>query len=107
AVPYTNVIAPNELVAGSQLVEKIPLKPSWENHDVDCCVVVMAIRTRITSTSRPAASARICKTRSPSGRRCASGWADPATSAGSALTAALTTGSPSELAALVDPPLTR
>ena len=60
--------APNWLVAGSQLFVKI-FRPSAENHDAACWLVETAIRTRITSTSRPEASARIWKPRSPSGRR--------------------------------------
>jgi hypothetical protein len=34
--------------------EKVPREL---NHEVDCCVVATAIRTRIASTKRPAASA--------------------------------------------------
>ena len=81
--------APNWLVAGSQLFVKI-FRPSVENHDEACWLVETAIRTRITSTSRPEASARIWKPRSPSGRRAESGPADPAGTAGSAFTAVLT-----------------
>src|SRR5512142_2735081 len=57
------------------------------------------MRTRITRTSRPAASARYWKPRSPNGRRCASGPADPAARAGSACATVLTTMNPSELLA--------
>ena len=60
--------APNWLAAGFQLLVKI-FKPSVLNHDEACWLVETAIRTRITSTSRPHASARIWKPRSPSGRR--------------------------------------
>src|SRR5215468_400097 len=80
--------APKWLFAVSQLFVKI-FRPSEENHDAACWVVETAIRTRITSTSRPEASARIWKPRSPSGRRCDRG-ADPAVPAGSAFTAVLT-----------------
>src|SRR5689334_19317953 len=72
------------------------LQPAVLNHDEACWLVEIAIRARITSTSTPAAAARIWKTRSPSGRRWASGWADPAGAAGSACTAALMTANPSE-----------
>ena len=60
--------APNWLFAGFQVFEKI-FRPSVVNHDEACWLVETAIRTRITSTSRPEASARIWKPRSPSGRR--------------------------------------
>src|SRR5438105_7703364 len=83
-VPYRKAIAPNLLAAGSQSTEKIPLKPSAENHDEACWLVENAIRTRITSTSRPEARARIWKPRSPSGRRTDRWLADPAWPAGSA-----------------------
>src|ERR1700751_3276173 len=88
--------APNWLLAGSQLFVKI-FRPSAENHDEACWLVETAIRTRITSTSRPEASARIWKMRSPRGGRAVSGRADPAGPAGSALTAVLTMWSQSEL----------
>src|SRR6516164_5837514 len=80
--------APKWSVAGSQLFVKI-FQPSAENHDEACWLVVTAIRTRITSTSRPEERARIWKPRSPSGRRCDRA-ADPAGLAGSAFTAVLT-----------------
>src|ERR1700751_436332 len=89
--------APNWLVAGSQLFVKI-FRPSAENQDAACWLVVTAIRTRITSTSRPEPSARIWKRRSPSGRRCDRG-ADPAVPAGSAFTAVLTMSNRSDLGA--------
>ena len=60
--------APNWLAVGFQVLEKI-LMPSVENHEEACWLVETAIRTRITSTSRPAASARAWKLMSPSGRR--------------------------------------
>src|ERR1700761_1651116 len=44
-VPYTNAIAPNLLCAGSQSVEKMPDQPSVVNQEVDCWVMVTAIRT--------------------------------------------------------------
>src|SRR6266581_9143653 len=87
--------APNWLAAGSQLVEKI-FRPSVLNHDVACWLVEMAIRTRITSTSRPAASARPWKPRSPSGRCLIRVPVDPAGlvgPAGSTCVTALTTTS--------------
>ena len=59
--------APNWLFAGFQVVEKI-FQPWLENHEEACWPVEIAIRTRITSTSRPAASAMTWKLRSPSGR---------------------------------------
>ena len=59
---------PALLGVGFQSLVKI-LKPSAENHDAACWLVVTAIRTRITSTSRPHPRARIAKLRSPSGRR--------------------------------------
>jgi hypothetical protein len=62
-----NARAPNWLFAGFQVLEKI-FRPSAENHDEACWLVEIAIRTRITSTSRPATSAMTPKTRSPSGR---------------------------------------
>src|ERR1700733_12979118 len=74
--------APNWLAVGFQVLEKI-LMPSVENHEEACWVVEMAIRTRITSTSRPAASAMAWKLMSPNGRRCDKGRADPAGPAGS------------------------
>ena len=69
--------APNWLAAGSQLLVKI-FRPSVLNHEEACWLVVTAIRTRITSTSRPEASERIWKARSPSGRRSERGPVDPA-----------------------------
>src|SRR5215471_6127817 len=59
----------------------------------------MAIRSRITSTSRPDASVMIAKPRSPSGRRCSRGRADPAGMAGSAFVTVLTTPGPRVLPA--------
>src|SRR5215831_10594189 len=59
----------------------------------------MAIRSRITSTSRPHASVTIANPRSPSGRRCSRGWADPAGIAGSAFVTVLTTPGPRVLPA--------
>ena len=88
-VPYTNAIAPNLPCAGSQSTEKMPAQPSEVNQEVDCWAMVTAIRTRITSTSRPDASARSWKARSPSGLRGDSPEADPAGMAGSACTVAL------------------
>src|SRR5580704_1130575 len=90
--------APNWLAAGFQLLVKI-FRPSVLNHDEACWLVEIAIRTRITSTSRPDASVRIWKPRSPSGRRCDSGWADPAGTAGSTCVTVLTTSSRSDLRA--------
>src|SRR5215831_21142167 len=78
-----NASAPNWLAAGFQVFPKIP-SPSVLNHSEACWLVEKAIRMRITSTSRPAASAMIWKVRSPSGRRWARGWADPAIPAGPA-----------------------
>src|SRR5215468_5184687 len=69
--------APNFLAAGSQTVPKIP-HPSVLNHNEACWVVERAIRTRITSTSRPDPSAMAAKLRSPSGRRSDRGRAGPA-----------------------------
>src|ERR1700747_3079737 len=88
-VPYTNAIAPNLPCAGSQSTEKMPDQPSVVNHWVDCWVMVIAIRTRITSTNSPDASAMIWKEMSPSGLRRISPEADPAGVAGSACTVAL------------------
>src|ERR1019366_5151768 len=68
AVPYMKGSAPNWLAAGFQLFEKI-FRPWLLNHDEACWLVETALRTRITSTSRPDASARTWKPRSPSGRR--------------------------------------
>src|SRR5215469_5109434 len=79
---------PNWFCAGFQLYEKMP-QPSVVNHDEAWLVVVMAIRTRITSTSRPAPSARYANRRSPSGRRRSKGEADPAGTAGSTFVATL------------------
>src|SRR6516165_9535107 len=87
--------APKSLAAGFQLLVKI-FQPSVENHDEACWLVETAIQTRITSTSRPDASAMIAKARSPSGRCCLRGSADPAGTAGSALVTVLTTASPSD-----------
>src|SRR6266576_3330314 len=75
--------APNWLATGFQTVPKIP-HPSALNHGTACWVVETAIRMRITSTSRPDASAMIWKVRSPSGRRSDRGRADPAGTAGPA-----------------------
>src|SRR6266516_5209486 len=75
--------APNLLAAGFQVGEKI-FTPSVLNHNAACWLVETAIRTSITSTSRPHASARNWKLRSPSGRRWARGWAGPAGTAGPA-----------------------
>ena len=75
--------APNWLVAGFQVVPKIP-RPSALNHGAACWVVENAIRTRITSTSSPAASVMAWKVRSPSGRRSDRGRAGPAGVAGPA-----------------------
>src|SRR6185295_19217096 len=58
--------------------------PSVVNHDEACWVVEKAIRMRMTSTSRPDASAMIWKVRSPSGRRSDRGRAGPAGTAGPA-----------------------
>ena len=88
--------APNWLAPGFQLLVKI-FRPSVENHDEACWLVETAIRTRITSTSRPHASARTGKPRSPSGRRSDRGRADPAGTAGSARVTVLTTASRSDL----------
>src|SRR5215831_18539633 len=93
--------APNWLFAGSQLFVKI-FRPSAENHDAACWLVETAIRTRITSTSRPEASARIAKPRSPSGRCCDKVRADPAAPAGSAFTSVLMTSNRSDLRARAD-----
>src|SRR6516165_10413623 len=98
--------APKSLVVGFQLLVKI-FQPSAVNHEEACWVVEKAIRTRITSTSRPHASARIWKLRSPSGRRCDKGWAGPATSAGPAFVTVLTTTNPSDLRAFRRPSLRR
>src|ERR1019366_1244149 len=89
AVPYMKGSAPNWFAAGFQLFEKI-FRPSVLNHDEACWLVETAIRTRITSTSRPAASARTWKPRSPSGRRSDRARADPAGPAGSACATVLT-----------------
>src|ERR1700726_4256422 len=92
------VSAPYLPVVGSQSLVKI-FVPSVLNHDEACWLVETAIRTRITSTSRPAASARIWKPRSPSGRRSDSGRVDPAGTAGSTRVAAPPTSSRSDLRA--------
>src|SRR5271155_5579883 len=89
---------PNWLAPGFQLLVKI-LRPSLENHDEACWVVVNAIRTRITSTSRPHERARIWKVRSPSGRRWDRPGVDPAGLAGSTRVTVLTTASPSDMPA--------
>ena len=68
AVPYMKASAPNWLAAGFQLLVKMR-RPSALNHGAACWLVVMAIRTRITSTSRPAPSVTAWKPRSPSGLR--------------------------------------
>src|SRR5271155_2320350 len=88
---------PALLGVGFQLLVKT-LKPSEENHDADCWLIVTAIRTRITSTSRPDARVRMEKPRSPSGRRCSRAEVDPA-EAGSTPVIALTTASPPDLPA--------
>src|SRR5882762_3702105 len=87
--------APNWLFEGFQVLEKI-LMPSLENHEEACWLVETAIRTRITSTSRPAASATAWKVMSPSGRRSDNWRADPAGPAGSAFVTVLTVASPSD-----------
>src|SRR5580704_15999538 len=87
--------APKSLAAGFQLLVKI-FRPSAENHDEDCWLVVTAIRTRITSTSRPDVSARAWKRGSPSGRRADRTSVDPAGAAGSTCVTALTTASTSD-----------
>src|ERR1700722_11834505 len=87
-----NGSAPNWLAVGFQVFEKI-LKPSAENHDVACWLVETAIRTRITSTSRPAASVMTWKLRSPSGLRSDKVGVDPAGMAGSTLVTVLTEAS--------------
>src|ERR1700727_404374 len=87
--------APNWLAEGFQVLEKI-LTPSVENHEEACWLVETAIRTRITSTSRPAASVRAWKLTSPSGRRLDKGRADPAGPAGSAFVTVLTVASRSD-----------
>src|SRR6516165_5431885 len=90
--------APKSLAAGFQLLVKI-FQPSVENHDEACWLVETAIQTRITSTSKPDARARIAKMRSPSGRWCFRGSVDPAGAAGSTSVIVLTTASPSDKAA--------
>src|ERR1039457_3947128 len=89
AVPYMKGSAPNWFAAGFQLFEKI-FRPWLLNHDEACWLVETAIRTRITSTSRPDASATTWKARSPSGRRSDKGWVDPAGPAGSTFVTVLT-----------------
>ena len=96
-MPYTNAIAPNLPCAGSQSMEKMPDQPSVVNQEVDCCDIVTAIRTRITSTSRPDASAMTWKARSPSGLRGESPEAGPAGVAGPAFTVALMRTGPSAI----------
>src|ERR1700729_2229812 len=81
--------APNWLAEGSQLLVKI-FRPSALNHEEACWLVVTAIRTRITSTSRPDASEMIWKARWPSGRRRDRGPVDPAGAAGSTCVTAVT-----------------
>src|SRR3984957_13457552 len=90
-----NGSAPNWLAEGFQVLEKI-LTPSVENHEAACWLVETAIRTRITSTSRPAASAMAWKLMSPNGGRPEKGGADPAGPAGSAFVAVLTVASRSD-----------
>src|SRR3984957_10858156 len=90
-----NGSAPNWLAEGFQVLEKI-LTPSVENHEAACWLVETAIRTRITSTSRPAASAMAWKLMSPNGRRSDKARADPAGPAGSAFVAVLTGASRSD-----------
>src|SRR5450755_1291129 len=87
--------APNWLVAGFQVLEKI-FRPSVLNHDEACLLVEKAIRTRMTSTSRPDASAMTWKVRSPSGRRSDKGRVDPAGTAGSTFVVLLTVTSQSD-----------
>src|SRR5260370_10217318 len=99
AVPYMKASARNWLAAGFQLFERT-FAPSVLNHDEACWLVEMAIRTRITSTSRPAASVRTWKPRSPSGRRCDRALADPAGTARSASGTVLTTSIRSDLPVL-------
>src|SRR6266568_4857075 len=96
--------APNWLAVGFHVVEKI-FRPSVLNHDEACWLVETAISTRITSTSRPDASARTWKPRSPSGRRSVRAPADPAVTAGSTRVTALTTTSPADLRASQFSPL--
>src|SRR5215469_3122332 len=96
--------APKSLAAGFQLLVKI-FQPSVENHDEACWLVETAIQTRITSTSRPDASARIAKARSPRGRCCYRGSVDPAGTAGSTWVIVLTTASPSDEPASRQPSL--
>src|ERR1019366_9530750 len=98
AVPYMKASAPNWLAAGFQVLEKT-FTPSVLNHDEACWVVEMAIRIRITSTSRPDASARTWKRRSPSGRRSDRARVDPAGPAGSTRVTALTATSRPDLRA--------
>src|SRR5258708_5960783 len=93
AVPKMKASAPNWLAAGFQLFVKI-FRPSALNHDEACWLVVTAIRTRITSTSRPAASATTWKERSPSGRRCDRARAGPGASARAARVPGVTAGPP-------------
>src|ERR1035438_5622481 len=81
--------APNWLVVVFQVVEKI-FRPSALNHDEACSLVETAIKTRITSTSRPDASATTWKARSPSAGRSDKGWVDPAGPAGSTFVTVLT-----------------
>src|SRR5215471_10154836 len=87
--------APYWPFVGFQVVEKI-FQPWLVNHDEACWLVETAIRTRITSTSRPEPSATIWKVRSPSGRRSDSPVADPAGMAGSAFAAILMETRPSD-----------
>ena len=72
-------------------MEKTPDQPAVVNHVVDCWVMLMAISTRMISTSSPAARQRTWNERSPNGRRRESGEADPAGMAGSAFASTLTT----------------
>src|SRR5258708_20842420 len=96
--PKCKASAPNWLAAGFQLFVKI-FRPSALNHDEACWLVVTAIRTRITSTSRPAASATTWKERSPSGRRCDRARAAPPPPPRPACGAAATPHPPSRVAA--------
>src|ERR1700680_4671036 len=98
AVPYMKASAPNWLAEGFQLFEKT-FRPSALNHDEACWLVETAIKARITRTSRPDASARAWKPRSPSGRRSDRARADPAGPAGSTCATVLTAMSRSDLPA--------
>src|ERR1700678_841193 len=89
---------PALLGVGFQLLVKT-LKPSEENHDVACWLIVTAIRTRTTSTSRPDARVRMEKPGSPRARRSDKVRVDPAGTAGSTRISALTRASPSDCSA--------